>query len=561
MTKASANIFPQVLIVEGTVPSNPSAGDQALYIDSTTHALTRVNSSGTVTSVEGSVGSPTLPTIVAIGSSATGTGAVTPGLPTGHTTNDILLLFVQSDNETATAPATYTQLGPETGIGTAAAALGTRLSIFWRRDGGSEAAPTVADTGDHTLAVIMGVRGCTTSGDPFVSVGQTRKTTASTTGTAMAGATTTDNCLVVNAFAHSIDTTSAVFSAWTNASLASITEQIDVSTTDGNGGGIGVATGGLTVAGAFVASTVTETSTTDVSSTFYMVPATNTSNVTRASRVDIQTFLTAGFADTWTKPSGAKSVYVVAIGGGSSGSAGRNGSVAAGGGGGGGGMFADGLFAAANVPATVVVTAGAGGAQTADSDGAASNAGNNSTFVASTFTLIRAFGAPAAGASSTGSGGLGANGGGQGTAAAAGVNAYGAQPPGGGTGGTTALAGGGGFDFAGGAGAGGGTSQAASAGGGGTRGGAGGGGGRSNTVPGTGGNGGTSNVGGAANLPGTTSVYPERGGGGGGGGGSGTGHGGAGGWPGGGGGGGGSQSGDQHGGAGGDGVVVVTTFF
>lgn len=46
MTKASDNPFPSVLLVEGTEPAAPSAGEQRLYIDSTTHHLKRTDSSG-----------------------------------------------------------------------------------------------------------------------------------------------------------------------------------------------------------------------------------------------------------------------------------------------------------------------------------------------------------------------------------------------------------------------------------------------------------------------------------------------------------------------------------
>lgn len=52
MTKMSDNAFPSILITEGTEPSAPAAGKQRLYIDSTTHHLTRTNSSGTETDIE-----------------------------------------------------------------------------------------------------------------------------------------------------------------------------------------------------------------------------------------------------------------------------------------------------------------------------------------------------------------------------------------------------------------------------------------------------------------------------------------------------------------------------
>jgi hypothetical protein len=55
MAKGSDNPFPSVLVVEGTVPSSPAAGRQRVYIDSADSALKRVNSSGTVTLIEGAI--------------------------------------------------------------------------------------------------------------------------------------------------------------------------------------------------------------------------------------------------------------------------------------------------------------------------------------------------------------------------------------------------------------------------------------------------------------------------------------------------------------------------
>lgn len=504
-----------------------------------------------------------VPTVVSVGTSATGTGNVTPGLPAGHTTNDILLLFVQSNMQAATAPAGYAQLGPSAGIGIAAAAGAFLGTVFWKRDGGAEAAPTVTDTGDHTLAQMMAIRGCPTSGDPFLNIGATRKSTASTTGTASAGATPVDACMVINAFFHGLDSASAIFSSFTNADLSSVTEQIDVATADGNGGGIGVCTGTKSLSGSFAATTVTETSTTDTSVTFVMLPAGISS---RAGFIDRQVFLAPGIADTWFKPTGARTVQMTLIGGGASGSAGRNAATAAGGGGGGGAAQQELNFPASVLPSSCTVTAGAGGAATANTDGAASTAGGGTLVAAGAVTYF-AGGGGAATASATGSGGTGGTGGGRGDTPAAGADASGLQRTGGGTGGTTAQAGGDSAGESGGAGAGGGTSQAASQGGYSQRGGGGGGGGRSNTNVGTGGGAGYGSVGSGGQFPGGQTAGANGtdgnlifGGGGGAGGTSAAGPGGQGGWPGGGGGGGGSQSGAQRGGAGGDGVATITTY-
>lgn len=56
MAKASDNVFPKVLIAEGSAPTSPASGNQGLFIDSTDHKLKRVNSSGTVTIIESAGG-------------------------------------------------------------------------------------------------------------------------------------------------------------------------------------------------------------------------------------------------------------------------------------------------------------------------------------------------------------------------------------------------------------------------------------------------------------------------------------------------------------------------
>lgn len=53
MTKFEDNLSPYLTIVEATEPSAPSAGQQRVYIDSTTHLLKATNSSGTDRTIEG----------------------------------------------------------------------------------------------------------------------------------------------------------------------------------------------------------------------------------------------------------------------------------------------------------------------------------------------------------------------------------------------------------------------------------------------------------------------------------------------------------------------------
>lgn len=507
---------------------------------------------------------PAIPTFVALGASAHGTGALSVSLPTGHTTNDILLCFVQSSNEAVTAPTGYSQLGPQPGYGIAVTALSNRLAIFWKRDGGSETDPiTVNDSGDHTFAYMIAIRGCVTTGDPFQYGGDGFKITASTTGTAPATSTFAPNSLVVVAVATGIDGTAAVFSSWTNANLGSVTERGDDSTTDGTGGGVGVATGTLAVPGPIGSTTVTETSTSDAFATFAMIPAGYTmSGETVAKPAEIQTFCARG-TDTWTKPTGAVAVRVQLMSGGGGGGGGRNAATAEGGGGAGGGEYNEKEFRASDLGATVSVVVPAGGAVSADSDGAAANNGADATFGTEPGAGVRAVkGSGASSAAASADGGNGGSGGGTTTPAATTLQTIAAGHLGtaGGNGTTTAIAGSPG-EFGGGGGENGADTDAAVAAGLSRYGAGGGGGGRSTgtiTVGGAGG--GAAAPAQTAGGAGTDSGVLPYGASGGCSGDS-THRGGSGGYPGGGGGGGGTGSGTQGGGKGGDGCVVVTTTF
>lgn len=53
MAKASDNVFPKLIVSEGTTPATPPAGRQTLFLDSADHKWKRVNSAGTVTTIEG----------------------------------------------------------------------------------------------------------------------------------------------------------------------------------------------------------------------------------------------------------------------------------------------------------------------------------------------------------------------------------------------------------------------------------------------------------------------------------------------------------------------------
>lgn len=202
--------------------------------------------------------------LTSIGAVDSGNGAVTPGLPAVHTTNDILLLLVQSSAETISAPSggwLEVANSPQT-TGTAATAGSVKLAVFWLRDNGSVAAPTVADTGNHTIAQILCFRGCVTSGDPWdVTAGNTLSSAA--TGITYPGLTTTvNNTTVVLIGGHDIDATSATLSGTLSSNLDLLNSNVSfngggsaVATSTGTGGGFGYDIGVMQAAGSIGALT------------------------------------------------------------------------------------------------------------------------------------------------------------------------------------------------------------------------------------------------------------------------------------------------------------------
>jgi hypothetical protein len=145
------------------------------------------------------------PTVRAVGTvSSVASGNMTPGVPTGTTTGDIMVCFtVAADNVVVTYPAGWTKF-IEQNNGT-----GQRMTAAWKLAGASETAPTVthAAGGGAQSRIISFIGANTTSpigtlGTPSVNASSTTVTASSITpsaatelcvwfGTASATGTTT----------------------------------------------------------------------------------------------------------------------------------------------------------------------------------------------------------------------------------------------------------------------------------------------------------------------------------------------------------------------------------
>lgn len=206
-----------------------------------------------------------LPTYKGSGVFTSGTATIVPPMPTAGAApaaNDILLLVCESENQAITLSVAQGfaefVLSPQ-GTGTAGVAGSTRLSCFWKRAVGGDVAPTVADPGDHVTGQIHCFSGVRTSGSPWNAGGGGVDTTADTSGSISGATTTSNDCLVVLLCSSSADLLStAQFSAWSDATLGSVTERTDNTVAAaGLGGGHGMATGTKVVAGTYGPSAVT----------------------------------------------------------------------------------------------------------------------------------------------------------------------------------------------------------------------------------------------------------------------------------------------------------------
>lgn len=197
------------------------------------------------------------PVWVTNGAITSGTGNITPAIPTGYQENDIFLMFVENCNSnkpvTITGWTYLTNQSSETNFFWSGGIVSsTGLEVWWKRATASESAPTVVDYTDHQISTIMCIRGAETNGSPFDVVQAGVKGVTNVVVSITNGTTTVGNTLIVLAVSDIADNTGTTrWDNWYNASLGGLTERFDAGATAGNGGGIGLATGYLTNAGAF----------------------------------------------------------------------------------------------------------------------------------------------------------------------------------------------------------------------------------------------------------------------------------------------------------------------
>ena len=206
------------------------------------------------------------PTIRGVGAMQGAAGSITHTI--GGTSGiseqgDLILIFLESANEAFTAVTGYLQApsSPQS-LGTAAAANATRLTIFYKFADGTETTYVTGDSGDHNAVGSLVIRGVDRVNPFNANAGDTAAApggVAPFISTCPAVTTTVPECMIIIAVATDYDANStAVFSNPTNANLTSLTERIDGTTAQQDGGGLGVFTGLKATAGSTGTTTVTQ---------------------------------------------------------------------------------------------------------------------------------------------------------------------------------------------------------------------------------------------------------------------------------------------------------------
>jgi len=202
------------------------------------------------------------PQVIAVGAGEGAAGSITHtigGTSGISRSGDLILIFLESANQAFTPVVGYsTAPSSPQGFGAAAAIGAVRLTTFYKFSNGTETTYVTGDSGNHNFVASMVIRGVDRAIPFNAGVGNTA--TAATTITCPSVTTTVPECLIINAVATDYDVNStAVFASATNANLTNITERIDGSTTQQNGGGLGVFTGLKGTAGSTGSTTVTYT--------------------------------------------------------------------------------------------------------------------------------------------------------------------------------------------------------------------------------------------------------------------------------------------------------------
>jgi hypothetical protein len=182
---------------------------------------------------------PAAPIFIAAGITASSTSAVSINWPSRHIEGDLGIMVIEASGNDSTVTPTgwiHVEGSPVVDI---ADATGSKLMVLYRFAlNDAEESITVPDPGDHSVSRIFAFRGVRQDIAPGRAFATGIKNIASTSVTWPAINTLSPNSLVLCIASRPDDVSStAIFSAFTNANLIGVAEASEGGTTSGNGGG------------------------------------------------------------------------------------------------------------------------------------------------------------------------------------------------------------------------------------------------------------------------------------------------------------------------------------
>lgn len=220
--------------------------------------------------LQAAIGAPATlipPTIVAVGTSQTGTGSPTYDLATGTPTiaatlldGDILFFPVETAAETpgANPPSGFTALASPPILGTPGGVDSTAIYGYWKRISGAQADVSLGDAGDHTFSRGILVRGCRKVGTPVVVIASGTAAAEAEPVPLPSGSTTVPQSLVMYLITHSEDTATPWITSWSVPILSggAAVWAPESGTTVGNGAGLAAYAGVAAMPGSLGSPTI-----------------------------------------------------------------------------------------------------------------------------------------------------------------------------------------------------------------------------------------------------------------------------------------------------------------
>lgn len=194
-----------------------------------------------------------LPTARTPSAKASGTGAVTPALPSGMSAGDIVLLVATTRNDktcSITANGSISSWTGITGSPIQPAGGGETIYVWYGWYDSGSTGPTVTPSGDHCCAGTMAYGGVDTTNPINVQRAVDAGYVGPDVNWASSLTTTVDNCMIILTSSNGADTTTAQHSNQSAVNLANVAEVMDFETNSGYGGGFQLVSGELATAGA-----------------------------------------------------------------------------------------------------------------------------------------------------------------------------------------------------------------------------------------------------------------------------------------------------------------------